>query len=157
MLVILGTKICLRGNFGRLLEMLVVSPYFQRTYPERRGFQIYHTNLPMLTIKSFACHDSLDPLFQTLDIWIQGSEATGHVSSATYFSNLLEDKDRKFKIKLTLSLILRVNLRLGGLLHMECEFNRTPYREDWTTTRGMSTSQPRRSQRSTRKTFQDEV
>jgi hypothetical protein len=38
----------------------------------------------------------------------------GHVSSMTYFLNLLEDKDRKFKTKLTLSLILRVNLRLGG-------------------------------------------
>jgi hypothetical protein len=37
-----------------------------------------------------------------------------HVSSATYFSNLLEDKDRRLKIKLTLSLILQVNLRLGG-------------------------------------------
>jgi hypothetical protein len=32
--------------------------------------------------------------------------AAGHVSSATYFSNLLEDKDRRLKIKLTLSLIL---------------------------------------------------
>jgi hypothetical protein len=38
----------------------------------------------------------------------------GHVSSVTYFLNLLEDKDRRLKIKLTLSLILRVNLRLGG-------------------------------------------
>jgi hypothetical protein len=36
------------------------------------------------------------------------------VSSATYFSNLLEDKDRRLKIELTLSLILRVSLRLGG-------------------------------------------
>jgi hypothetical protein len=35
---------------------------------------------------------------------------------------------------------------------MECEFNRTPYKEDWMTTRGMSTSQPRRSQGSTRRT-----
>jgi hypothetical protein len=35
---------------------------------------------------------------------------------------------------------------------MECEFNRTPYKEDWTTTRGMSTSQPRRSQGSTPRT-----
>jgi hypothetical protein len=33
---------------------------------------------------------------------------------------------------------------------MECEFNRTPYKEDWTTTQGRSTSQPRRSQGSTR-------
>jgi hypothetical protein len=47
----------------------------------------------------------LNPLFQTLGIWIQGSAATGH-ASATYFSNLLEDKDRRLKIKLTLSLIL---------------------------------------------------
>jgi hypothetical protein len=42
------------------------------------------------------------------------SGAAGHVSSATYFSNLFEDKDRRLKIKLTLSLILPVNLRLGG-------------------------------------------
>jgi hypothetical protein len=51
----------------------------------------------MFTIKSLlsyiACHDSLDPLFQTLGIWIQGSGAAEHVSSATYFPNLLEDKD----------------------------------------------------------------
>jgi hypothetical protein len=36
------------------------------------------------------------------------------VSSATYFPNLLEDKDTRLKIKLTLSLILRVNLSLEG-------------------------------------------
>jgi hypothetical protein len=36
------------------------------------------------------------------------------VSSATCFSNLLEDKNRRLKIELTLSLILHVNLRLGG-------------------------------------------
>jgi hypothetical protein len=68
------------------------------------------TDLPILTIKSLpsyiACHDSLVPLFQTLGIWIQGSGAAGHVSSATYFSNLLEDNDRRLKIELTLSMIL---------------------------------------------------
>jgi hypothetical protein len=73
----------------------------------------------MFTIKSLlsyiACHDSLDPLFQNIGIWIQGSgAAVGHVLSATYFSNLLEDKDQRLKIKLTLSLILRVNLSLEG-------------------------------------------
>jgi hypothetical protein len=72
----------------------------------------------MFTIKFLlsyiACFDSLDPLFQNLGIWIQGSGAAGHVSSATYFSYLLEDKDRRLKVKLTFSLILRVNLRLGG-------------------------------------------
>jgi hypothetical protein len=35
---------------------------------------------------------------------------------------------------------------------MECEFYRTPYKKDWTTTRGVSTSQPRRNQESTRRT-----
>jgi hypothetical protein len=66
------------------------------------------------TAMKIACHDSLDPLFQNLGIWIQGSGAAGHVQSATYFSNLLEDKDRRLKIELTLSPILQVNLRLEG-------------------------------------------
>jgi hypothetical protein len=64
----------------------------------------------------------------------------GHVSSVTYFLNLLGDKDRRLETKLTSSLILRVNLRLRA----------TPYgvrvqitahiKEDSTTTQGMSTS-----------------
>jgi hypothetical protein len=65
-------------NFGCLLGMLFVLSFFQKTYPERRGFQIYYTNLPMFTIKSFlsyiACHDSLDPLFQT---WRFGFKTRG--------------------------------------------------------------------------------
>jgi hypothetical protein len=72
----------------------------------------------MFTIKSLpsfiACHDSLDPLFQNLgDL---DSRLGGYRTRVinTYFSNLLEDKDRRLKIKLTLSLILRVNLRLGA-------------------------------------------
>jgi hypothetical protein len=52
----------------------------------------------------------------------------GHVSSVTYFSNLLEDKDRRFKTNLTLSLILRCQPKAQRLLHTECEFNRTPYK-----------------------------
>jgi hypothetical protein len=36
----------------------------------------------------------------------KGSGATGHVSSVNYFSKLLEDKDRRLKIKLILVLIL---------------------------------------------------
>jgi hypothetical protein len=46
----------------------------------------------------------------------------------TYFSNLLEDKDRRFKTNLTLSLILRCQPKAQRLLHTECEFNRTPYK-----------------------------
>jgi hypothetical protein len=69
--------------------------FFQGLHPKKRGFQNSYTNLPMFTIKSLpsyiACHDSLDPLFQNLGIWIQGSGVAGHVSSSTSFSNLLED------------------------------------------------------------------
>jgi len=49
-----------------------------------------------------------------LGIWIQGSGAAGHVSSTSYFSNFWKIKTRRFKTNLTLSLILRFNLRLGG-------------------------------------------
>jgi hypothetical protein len=91
---------------------------FQRIYPKKRGFQIYYTNLPMFTIKSLplftTCHSSLDPLFHNLKDLDSRLGAAGHVSSPTYFSNLLEDKNRRLWIKLTLSLILRVHLRLGG-------------------------------------------
>jgi hypothetical protein len=92
-----------------------------------------------------ACHDYLDPLFQNLGIWIQGSGAAGHVSLATYFSNLLEYKDRRFKIELTLSLILRVNLRLGGYSIWSASIIAPHIKEDLTTTQGMSTSHPRHS------------
>jgi hypothetical protein len=47
-------------------------------------------------------------------MWIQGSGTAGHMSLVTYFSNLLEDKDRRFKAHLTLGMILEFNLRLGG-------------------------------------------
>jgi hypothetical protein len=110
----------------------------------------------MLTIKFLpsyiACHDSLDPLFQTLGIWIQGSRAAVHMSSATYFTNLWEDKDRRFKTHLTLSLILRVNLWLGGYSIWSASSITPHIKEDLTTTRGMRTSQPRCNQGSTRKT-----
>jgi hypothetical protein len=43
------------------------------------------------------------------------------------FFKFLEDKSRRFKTNLTLSLVLRFNLRLG-LLHMECELHRTLYK-----------------------------
>jgi hypothetical protein len=52
--------------------------------------------------------------FKIFGIWIQGSGAAGYMSSAIYFSNLPEDKDRRLMIKLTLNPILLINLRLGG-------------------------------------------
>jgi hypothetical protein len=74
------------------------------------------------------------------------------VSSAIYFSNLLEDKDRRLNTKLTLSLILRVNLRLGGYSIWSASSIAPQIKKDLTTTRGMGTSQPRCSQGSTQKT-----
>jgi hypothetical protein len=110
----------------------------------------------MFIIKSLpsyiACHDSLNSLFQILGIWIQNSGVVWHVSSPTYFLNLLEDKDRILKIKLTLSLILRVNLRLGDYSIWSASLIAPHIEEDLTTTRGISTSQPQWSQESTRKT-----
>ena len=57
-----------------------------------------------------------------LGIWIQGSGAAGHVSSTVYFSKFWKIKTKRLKTDLTLNLILRFNLRIGGLLHMECEY-----------------------------------
>jgi hypothetical protein len=56
------------------------------------------------------------------------------------FSNLLEDKDRRLKAKLTLSLILRVNLRLGGYSIWNASLIAPHIKEDLTTIQGMSTS-----------------
>jgi hypothetical protein len=74
------------------------------------------------------------------------------VSSAIYFSNLLEDKNKRFKTNLTLSLILRVNLPLRGYSIWSASLIAPHIKEDFTTTRGMSTSQPRYSDGSTQKT-----
>jgi hypothetical protein len=62
--------------------------------------------------------------------------AAGHVSSATYFSNLLEDKDKRFKANLTLGLILRFNLRLGGYSIWSASLIAPHIKEDMTTTWG---------------------
>jgi hypothetical protein len=71
-----------------------------------------------------------------LGIWIQGSSAAGNVSSAIYFSNLLKDKDRKFKANLTLGLILRFNLRLGDYSIWSVSLTTPHIKEDLTTIRG---------------------
>jgi hypothetical protein len=68
------------------------------------------------------------------------------------FQIFLEDKGRRLKTKLTLSLILQVNLRVGGYSLWSASSIAPHIKEDFTTTRGISTSQPRCSQGSTRKT-----
>ena len=60
------------------------------------------------------CATTFGSLIPNLGIWIQGSGAAGHVSSTVYFSKFWKIKTRRLKTDLTLSLILRFNLRLGG-------------------------------------------
>jgi hypothetical protein len=92
--------------------------FFREFIPKKEVFKFTTTIVPCSP--SNLCRHLLHATIlrilhsKILGIWIQGSRAVEHVSSATYFSNLLEDKDRRLKIKLTLSLILQVNLRLGG-------------------------------------------
>jgi hypothetical protein len=62
------------------------------------------------------------------------------MSSATYFSNLLEDKDRILKTKLTLCRILPVILRLGGYSIWSASSIASHIKEDLRNTQGMSTS-----------------
>jgi hypothetical protein len=47
-----------------------------------------------------------------------------------YFLNLLEDTERRFKINLTLRLILRFNLRLGGYSIWSAIFIASHIKED---------------------------
>jgi hypothetical protein len=50
--------------------------------------------------------------FKTLGFGFKAWGPVEHVSSMAYFLNFLEDKERRFKTNLTLSLILRFNVRL---------------------------------------------
>jgi hypothetical protein len=93
----------------------------------------------------------LDPFFQNFGF---GFKAGGYGTSIIddLFFKFLEDKSRRFKTNLTLSLILRFNLRLGGYSIWSVSFIAPHIKEDLKTTRGMSTSQPRSNQGSTQKT-----
>jgi hypothetical protein len=61
------------------------------------------------------------------------------------------DKKRRFKTNLTLSLILRFNLGLGGYSIWNVIFHRTPYKRRLEAIWGMSTSYPRCNQGSSRR------
>ena len=63
---------------------------------------------------SAPCATTFGSLIPNLGIWIQGSGATGHMSSMAYFLNFWKIKTRRLKTDLTLSLILRFNLSLRG-------------------------------------------
>jgi hypothetical protein len=69
-----------------------------------------------------------------------------------YFSNFWNIRAEDLRTNLTLSLILWFNLRLGGYYIWCASFIAPHIKEDLKTTRGMSTSRPRCSQGSIRKT-----
>jgi hypothetical protein len=68
------------------------------------------------------------------------------------FFKFLESKGRRFKTNLTLSLIHGFNLGLGGYSIWSASSIAPHIKEDWKTIRGISTSQSRCSQVSTKKT-----
>ena len=57
--------------------------------------------------------------------------AAGYVSSTAYFSNSWKIKTRRLKTDLTLSLILRFNLRLGGYSIWSASFIATHIKEGY--------------------------
>jgi hypothetical protein len=88
------------------------------------------------------------------NIWDLDSrlEGYGHVSSMAYFSKIFErQKKRRFKTNLTLSLILRLNLRLESYSIWIAIFIAPHIKVDLKTTHCMSTLQPRGSQGSTQR------
>ena len=74
---------------------------------------------------STPCATTFGSLIPNIGIWIQGSEAAGHVSLTAYFSNFWKIKTRRLKTDLTLSLILRFSLRLGGYSIWSASSSRT--------------------------------
>jgi hypothetical protein len=84
-----GTRFDLSSNFGRFWRSYLFNHFFREFILKKAIFeflnQFSHLNHQIFTV-IIACHDYLDPLFETLGIWIQSSGAAGHVSSATYFS-----------------------------------------------------------------------
>jgi hypothetical protein len=59
---------------------------------------------------------SLDPFFQTWEIWVQGSRAAGYVASTTYFFEFIRRVSKEDSKVLD-------QPKAWGLLHMECDFS----------------------------------
>jgi hypothetical protein len=112
---------------------------------------IFNHQIKLVNFLHNPCHDFLDPFSKpwNLDSRLGGC---GTCVIDGLFFKFLEDKDRRFKTNLTLSLIFRFNLRLGGYSIWSASLIAPHIKKDLKTTRGMSTSQPLCSQESTQKT-----
>jgi hypothetical protein len=113
-----GIRFVLSSNLGLLWESCLFNNFIRDLILKKEVFEFLNQFSQTINSNSyFFTQPMAQPFgsfFPNLGIWIKGLGAPGHVSSMTYFSHFLEDKDRRFKINLTLSLILRFNLRLGG-------------------------------------------
>jgi hypothetical protein len=138
--VFFGIRFVLSDDFGNFLERYLFHHFFRDNVPKREVFKF----LNQFTHFNHFCFKHLS--------WIQGSEAAGQVSSMAFFKKNLEDKDKRFKTNLTLSLILRFNQRLVRYSIGSVSLIAPHIKDDLTTSWGMSTSQPRCSQGSTQKT-----
>jgi hypothetical protein len=149
-----GIRFDWRGNLGRFCTSYLFNHFFREFIPKKAVFEFLNqfSHLNQILTVIYCMPRFFGSFFKILGVWIQNSEAAGHVLSVTYFSNLLEDKDRRFKTNLTISLIIRFNLMLGGYSIWSASLIASRIKEDLTTTRDTSTSQSRCSQGSTQKT-----
>jgi hypothetical protein len=140
--------------FGKVICLTI----FLRMLSRKKGFSNFWTNLLILTIKSNSYFFST---IYAMTLWILFSKpwdldsrlwGCGTRVIDGLFFKFLEDKSRRFKNNLTLTLILWFNLRLGGYSICSVSLIAPYIKEDLKTTRGMSTSEPQYCQGSTRKT-----
>jgi hypothetical protein len=149
----LGIRFVLSGNFGLLWKSYLLNHFFRDIIP-KKGVSEFWTNLLILTIKSNSylfhnlCHEFWILFSKPWDLDSRLGGWRTRVIDGLFFE-FLEDKERRFKTNLTLSLILRFNLRLGGYSMWSASLTALHIKEDLKTTRSLSTSQPRYNQRST--------
>jgi hypothetical protein len=154
----LGIRFVLSGNFGLLCKSYLIRHFFRDVIPQKGVFeflnQFTHFNHQ---VKFFIFPQSTPRLFRsffsnlgTLDLRLEGCRTP--IINILFSKFIWKIKTGRFKTNLTLNLILQFNLRLGGYSIWSASFIASHIKEDLTTTHGMSTSQPRCSQESTRKT-----
>jgi hypothetical protein len=153
----LGIRFFLSGNFRLLWESYLLNHFFRDIIPKKGIFEFLNQFTHFKHQIKFIFFSQSMPrpfgsFFPNLRIWIKGLGTARHVSSMVYFSNFLEDKERRFKTNLTINLILRFNLRLGGYSIWSASLIAPRIKEDLQTAQGMSTSQSHCSQEITRKT-----
>jgi hypothetical protein len=122
-------------NTSGFLGSYLINHFFRVNCPEKRGFlsfefkfcQLHHLGLYFLN-REHCCHDLWDPFFPKFERF--GFKARGLCDTwhrLLIFRKYSKDKKKRgLKTNLTLSLILRFNLRLGGYSIWSAIIHRTP-------------------------------